>query len=307
VRSKLWRTVALAAATTIVLVASPQLSAMPATAAGWDSTQNNVPLGDPGCSSGSRTATAVALTKEWDYWDSCGGTEVSTSSSGLSATPWGGSHVFRWRKPAGSSQVYQKLNRTFTKDNWPGGSAGPNVPNTGSPANVSGRYVTYRYMPSSDLVLNPSHGWFVAMSFKENYLDANGNWHQDGTGWKVGCNNFTSGYRGIIRCGMTANKSFALASYTNRWVKWEYRVYQGSKDTTGHGGRIELWLDDKLMDTGYESQSHVGSAAFAPLSRTRAWVWVVGQYSSNQITNGVPDYQNTHLTSYVGRSTVTPY
>ena len=78
-----------------------------------------MPLGDAGCSADSRTPTATALAKEWDYWDSCGGAEVSASAEGLPAQPRGGDRVFRWRKPAGNSQVYQKLNRTFTKDNWP--------------------------------------------------------------------------------------------------------------------------------------------------------------------------------------------
>jgi hypothetical protein len=89
-------------------------------------------------------------------------------------------------------------------------------------------------------------------------------------------------------------------------VKFEYRMYQGAKDTTGHGGRIELYIDDRLMDTGYDSEEPVGSAAFAPLSATESWVWIAGQYTSRQMTNGVPDYQNTDVTSYVGLSTVLP-
>jgi hypothetical protein len=269
---------------------------------GWVSDQSAVPLGGAGCSAGSGTVTAVALRKEWDYWDNCGGAVVSVAAEGLPATPWGGDRVFRWHKPAGDSQVYQKLNRTLTKDNWPGGSAGP-VPNTGSPADASGIYTVWQYIPSDRFRLNPGHGWVILSSFKENYTDSAGAWRQDPT-WGLGCNNFS----GPITCSLTPHDSprFSLSAYMNRWVKWEYRMYQGAKDTTGHGGRIELWADGTLLDTGYESQRHVGSAAFAPLSSTRSWVWIAGQYTSNQSTGGIPDYQNTDATSYLGRSSITP-
>jgi hypothetical protein len=208
--------------------------------------------------------------------------------------------VFRWRKPAGDSNVYQKLNRTMTKDNWPGGSGGP-VPNTGSPADVSGIYKVSQYIPSSRFRLNPGHGWVILSAFKENYTDTAGTWRQDPTWW-LGCNNFS----GPILCGLNQSATYPLKDYMDRWVTWEWRVYQGAKDTTGRGGRIELWADGKLLTTGYESQRHVGSAAFSPLSRTHAWIWIAGQYSSNQTTGGVPDYQNTDITSYVGRSSITP-
>jgi hypothetical protein len=276
----------------------------PTAPAGWASSQSSVPLGGAGCNADNRsTATAVALAKEWDYWDNCGGTEVSAAAEGLPAAPGGGDHVFRWYKAAGDSNVYQKLNRTFTKDNWATGSAGPGVPNSGSPADASGIYKVAQYIPSARFRLNPGHAWVILSEFKENYTDSAGNWHQDPT-WQLGCNNMS----GATTCSLSPHNSptFALSSYMDRWVTWEYRIYQGAKDTTGHGGRIELWADGKLLDTGYESQRHVGSAAFGSLSQTKAWVWIAGQYTSNQTTNGVPDYQNTQVTSYLGRSSVTP-
>jgi hypothetical protein len=272
------------------------------TAGAWVSNQSAVPLGNAGCLSDNRsTATAVALAKEWDYWDSCGGTEVSASSEGLPAAPGGSDHVFRWHKAAGDSGVYQKLNRTFTKDNWATGSAGPGVPNTGSPADASGSYKVSQYIPSSRF--NLDRGWVILSEFKENYTNSSGSWVQDPT-WGLGCNTDS----GTARCSLMPHGSttFALSNYMDRWVTWEYRVYQGGKDSTGHGGRIELWADGKLLDTGYESQRHVGSAAFGPLSRTRSWVWIVGQYTSNQTSDGVPDYRNTDVTSYVGPSSVAP-
>ena len=300
-RSTLVRALAVTAATAFVLTASTFRGPTSIAASYWSSDQRGVPIGAAGCSSRSGTATAVALAKEWDYWDSCGGTEVTTAAEGLPSTPWGSDRVFRWRKPAGDPNVYQKLNRTFTKDNWPGGS-GPNVPNTGSPADVSGIYTVWQYIPSARFRLNPGHGWVLLTQFKENYTDSSGRWRQDPL-WRVGCNNFS----GPITCSLSprGSKTFALGQYTDRWVKWEYRLYQGAKDRTGRGGRIELWADGKLLDTGYESQFHVGSAALAPLSRAHAWVWIVGQYSSNQTTRGVPDYQATDITSYIGQSSVT--
>lgn len=300
-RPFLLRVAAVSAAVVLGFVPCVSASAAPE-GPSWVTSMDAVPVGDAGCSADGGGATTAALAKEWDYWDACGGAVVSSAAEGLPAPPWGGDHVFRWRKPAGSSAVYQKLNRTFTKDNWPSGSAGPSVPNTGSPADVSGIYSVWQYIPSARYKLNPGHGWVLPMEFKENYRDSNGTWHQDSL-WGVGCNNFF----GSITCSMSPHTSprFSLGAYTDRWVKWEFRVYQGAKDTTGHGGRIELWADGKKLDTGYESELHVGSAAFGPLSRTEAWVWIVGQYTSDQTTLGVPDFRATDVTSYVGQSTVT--
>jgi hypothetical protein len=261
----------------------------------------DVPLGSAGCSSSSGTPTAKALNKVWDYWDNCGATVVSVASEGLPPTPWKGDRVVKWRKSTGDSNVYQKMNRILTKDNWPSGSG--STANTGSPADVSGRYIVYQYVPSAKFHLNPAHGWVIFSEFKESYNDSSGAWHQDPT-WGVLCDNFS----GSTRCALAPHKSprFPLSDFTDRWVKWEYRLYQGAKDTTGHGGRIELYANDKLMDIGYNSELHVGSATFAPLSSALAWLWIAGQYTSNQSTSGVPDYQNTDVTSYIGLSTIQP-
>jgi hypothetical protein len=284
----------------------------------WSADLSNVPVGSMGASRDSGTATALELRKQWDYWDQTGGTVIAPSTDGLTNPPLGKNLIVKWQKPAGTTvgvadQVYQKLNRTFTSANWPLGSAAP-VAVSGSPANMSGRYVTYRWIPSGDWVLNPAHGWFSIMSFKENYRDSGGGFHQDGTGWKVGGDNF-SGAAGPLRFRMTSKVSFLLSDYMDRWVKFEYRLYQGSDDKTGHGGRIELWADNVLLDTGYEGDpvdgtpsptGHIGSANFVPLAQTEGMIWVVGQYTSNQTTNGTPDYVNTHTTSYVGPSYIAP-
>jgi hypothetical protein len=257
-------------------------------------------LGPAGCNATSDSATTTGLKSAWDYWDSCGADVVSASAEGLPLPPWHGDRVVRWRKPAGSPNVYQKLNRTLTPANWPTSS---DLSDRRSPADVSGSYVVYQYVPSGRFRLNPRHGWVILSLFKENYRDARGASRQDPS-WGLGCNNFS----GTVRCSLTPHTSptFALSDYTDRWVRWEYRLYQGGKDKTGHHGRIELYADDTLLDTGYESQFHVGSAAYAPLDRTTGWVWAAGQYTSNQTTGGVPDYRDTDVTSYVGLSTLLP-
>jgi hypothetical protein len=274
----------------------------------WRADLAGITPGDMGCVSnaGELSATASAVKAQWGYWDNCGGSVVDIAAEGLPAAPWGGDRAIKWHKPAGDSNVYQKLSRSFSQENWPDGK---NVPLGQSPVDVSARYIVYKYLPSDQIKLNPDHGWLVLMSFKENYLDTDSEFRQDGIGWKVGCNNFTPGYAGALRCQMTSKKQFALADYTDRWVKWEYRLYQGARDKSGNGGRVELYADDKLIDFGVEGENgsaHVGSAAFSPLGRTQAWVWTAGQYTSNQVTDGIPDYLDTSMTSYVGLSAVLP-
>src|SRR5664280_3437137 len=174
----------------------------------WWSDQSAVPLGSAGCSTSSGTATANALRKEWDYWDNCGGSEVTTASEGLPPVPGGSDRVFKWYKPLGDDNVYQKLNRTLTRDNWP---MGGETANSQSPADVSGRYIVYQYMPSEKLRLSPGHGWVIPSEFKENYRDMAGTWHQSPT-WGVGCNDFS----GDITCSLTPSGGthFLLSSYT---------------------------------------------------------------------------------------------
>lgn len=294
------------AVTAIVLAASigttpTVVSPAAAATTWWSASLAGAPLGSMGCRSDSGGAVATALRRQWDYWDNCGGSVVTPAAERIAAPPGSTAPVVRWRKAAGDANVYQKLNRTLTKDNWPAG--GSNNVNTGSPADVSGRYEAYLYIPSSDFVLNPGHGWAQLLQFKESYIDASGRWRQDPL-WTLGVNNFS----GSVRGGLSPHgkRPFALSGYMDRWVRWEFRLYQGARDTTGHGGRIELWADGKLLDTGYESELHVGSAARAPLNRTRAWVWIAGPYTSNQTTNGVPDYRGTHVTTYVGPSKIQP-
>ncbi|WP_091411080.1 hypothetical protein [Friedmanniella luteola] len=273
----------------------------PSAAKWWSADLTGIPVGPMNCDKYASTATVLALRKQWNHWDNCGGTVVSPAAEGLPAPPGSRGPVVRWRKPAGDPNVYQKLNRTFTRANWPVG--GTDDTTSGSPPDVSARYQAYLYIPSDDFVLNPEHGWAQLLQFKEDYTDASGRWHQDPL-WAMGVHNFS----GTLQGGLWPHdkRTFDLASYMDRWVQWEFRLYQGDRDDTGRGGRIELWADGELLDTGYESEGHVGSAARSPLSRARAWVWIAGPYTSNQTTNGVPDYRRTHVTTYVGPSRILP-
>jgi len=274
----------------------------------WWADLAGIPSGVMGGSTYSGTTTANALNKQWNYWDVAGGSVSSIAAEGLAATPWGGSQVVKWHKPQGDNvNVYQKLNRTFTREDWPAGAPGaPSTGGTGSPPDVSARYISYQYLPSAKFHLNPGHSWVILNEFKENLLDANGTWHQDAT-WAL-----LAGYSGTYPMrlvgGSHVGPAVPLSRVEDRWVKFEYRLYQGARDTTGHGGRIELYIDDKLFDTGYESELHVGSkSSRAPdLAHTQSFIWIAGQYTSNESTLGVPDSQYTDVTSYVGLSTVLP-
>jgi len=276
----------------------------------WWADLAGIPSGVMGGSTHSGTTTANALNKQWNYWDVDGGSVSSALTEGLSATPWGGSQVVKWHKLSGDNvNIFQKLNRTFTKDDWPAGAPGPpSTGGTGSPPDVSGRYISYQYFPSAKFHLNADHSWIIPNEFKENYYDSSGTWHQDATWFLLAGYSGTFPLRLVMYGGSHVGPTIPLSSIEDRWVKFEYRLYQGAKDSTGHGGRIEVYVDDKLFDTGYESEGHVGSKnSNAPdLAHTQSFIWIAGQYTSNQSTNGIPDSQNTDVTSYVGLSTVLP-
>jgi hypothetical protein len=267
------------------------------------------------CHSGDSgpTGTTVvdALQQHWNYWDMCGLSVVSAAQEGLPEPP-NSDTVLRWDKPYGFPDVYQKLNREFIQ---PGGAtagypAGPTNPitYTTSPADVSGRYIYNAYIDSANTDLATGHAWVVTSEFKENFTDAQ-NVGQQFSYWGFGFDNLSGPTVTGSMLGGGHNVSgprVSMASLSDRWVRFEYRLYQGASDTTGHGGRIELWINGVLFDTGYESELHVGSAGYSPLAQTHSWIWIAGQYTSNQTTNGVPDYMNIKFRSYVDSSQVLP-
>jgi hypothetical protein len=281
-----------------------------------------VPLGpavQPGgyCHSGDNgptgNATTDAVQQQWNYWDQCGLSAVSAAAEGI-APPPNGDTVLRWDKPKGFSQVLQKLNREFIAPGsrsapFPAGPPNEPIAYTTSPADVSGRYIVNQYIDSAHTDLTTGHAWVFLQEFKENYTDATGAGRQDPY-WGFGCDDLAD-YK-TATCSMTGGKHnvegprINMTTISDRWVTFEYRLYQGARDDSGRGGRIELWIDGKLFDTGYEDQMHVGSAGYSPLDKTYSWIWIAGQYTSNQTTDGVPDYQNIAFRSYVDGSQVLP-
>ena len=274
----------------------------------WYSTLQGIPLGDMGTDRWSGTSTANALNQQWNYWDNPGGSAVSAAAEGIPAQPSGDDTLIKWYKAAGGTNEYQKLTDFITSANWPNPRGYP--PPTGTaPPDVSGRYITHLYIPSNRFTLNPSHGWVNFFEMKEDYQDASNVWHQD-PAWQVMCMNYvTPGTNTICIWGGTHNyptvttNNYLFAPFMDRWLTWEQRVYQGSLDTSGHGGRVEWWSNGQLMDTIYESEQHIGPPVFAPdLAHTNSWLYVAGQYSSNQGT----DYMGTDVTTYVGSSYMLP-
>jgi hypothetical protein len=275
---------------------------IPVTPGWWRADPDTAPVGSMGNDSNDGSATSQAVKAMWGFWDMPGASVVNIAGEGLPAAPWGGTRAIKWFKPFAQAEVYQKLSRTFNATNWP---LGNNTATTTSPGDVSGRYITWRYIRSADVTINPSHGWLVLQTFKENYNDPG--FMQNGTGWKVSAN-VDDG----LRVSMTSKVSSALVpNFTDKWIKLEYRVFQGARDLTGHGGRIEFWVNDVLFDTGYEGDAvegtpnptgHVGSAAFVPLSSTLGWIYPIGQYTSDQGT----DWQGTQMTSYIGLTGLLP-
>lgn len=261
----------------------------------WWGGIESVPLGSAGnLSDDTSTTTGLALREIWDYWDMQGLSVVSRSTEGLPTTPWGGDRVLKWFKPYGATYVYQKVNRTFFASNFPSGlpsrlSSRP----AASPADASGRYIVYMYIPSALWHLDTSHAWYVLTEFKENYDSAG--FHQDALAGVTG-NNFS----GTPQFSFSPHNSpsWPLTDITNRWFKIEERVYQDV--------RTEFYLDDVLMDTIPDSTIGAGSGQFSVLSSTDGFIWIAGQYTSNQTTNSVPDTNGIEVTTYIGLSCLLP-
>jgi hypothetical protein len=232
---------------------------------------------------------------EWTYWGQDDTADygvpglVSAKSEGISSPP-AGDRVIKLRhsgrtSPFGADQSSgphneHKLYKQFTAKTWPSGTE-PTNRNDGSPANVSGRYITYLYLRSSQMALT-KHYWSNIMQFKEDYVDVNGRFVSNPSYW-VGFNaddpahpvlNLSSW--GGRHHGPTTN----LTQFYNKWTKFELRVYQGD--------RIQLYINDKLFDTAYNSEYPVGRMDFpgrtgsggSVVSRTLGWTFGVGNYNN---------------------------
>lgn len=273
----------------------------------WWSDIEAVPLGV----AQSGNATSTALKKEWTWFGQPGQEDlygfpeiVSAAQQGVPSPP-AGDHVIKLLHAKGDPAVHHKLYKTFTGANWPSGvELGDGPP----PADASGRYIAFMYVPSSRFTMT-SHGWAIMFMFKETIITTAG-FQQDPTWW-VGVDSFGGPYQYTLNFtqGNRVSKKYDFKSYLDRWVKWEFRVYQGN--------RIEWYLDDQLMDTGYQNEQTVGPICQvggtyrgATITECRGWVFGAGNYTSNQSFSGPsgnePDYNYIDTLVYVDLSTVQP-
>jgi hypothetical protein len=300
-------------------------SGVPIKQAGWWWADiESVPVGTATCNS----TVGNALKLQWDYFGQCGQEDsygsplvVSAAAQGIKPPP-SGDTVVLWDKPLGDSKVWKKLNKTFTASNWTDGHLLSSTESRVTPRDISGRYISYMYIPLNGYSMT-SHGWMLPFQFKEN-IKTQAGYKQDPT-WGVGSNSwgtygqytfYLGGPNNGTGTGHNNQPKYDLRNYMDRWVKWEFRVYQGAKDTTGRGGRIEWWMDDKLMDTGYESEGHIGPLGFnstyqgSPVTGQDGWVFAVGNYTSGQSLSGScgcePDWNYTRTKVYVDLTTLLP-
>ncbi|HEX8226932.1 MAG TPA: hypothetical protein VF572_03630 [Candidatus Saccharimonadales bacterium] len=268
----------------------------------WWSDLESVPLGVVR----PNTTASTELKKHWTWFGQNGQENeygypemVTASSQGIPAAP-AGDKILKLHHARGDTAVHHKLFKTFTTQNWTNGQLVPDGP---SPADVSGRYISYMYVPSAKFSMT-SHGWVNMFQYKENIITTAG-FQQDPT-WLAGVNTTGTPGRYVLKF-RTATYDFT--PYMDKWVKWEMRLYQGQK--------IEWYLNDRLIETGLESQQHVGSRCRvggtyngATITDCKGWVFGVGNYTSNQNLSGScrcePDYNYIDTTVYVDLTTLLP-
>jgi hypothetical protein len=278
---------------------------VPAPVAGWwRSDFSGIPLGTAQAGS----ATSTALNKQWTFFGQPGQEYlygrpqvVSPSAEGIPAAPTG-DRIMKLAHQPGDTATMHKLYKTFTGRSWPSG-AEPYARSGGSPANVSGRYITFIYIPSTlRLSTVDPKGWVNVAQFKEGYTDSSGT-STSNPMWWFGLENFAN--RGPklqmanFRNGNRNRPEIDATPYLDTWLKIEFRLYQGN--------RLELYLDDRLVDTGHQSEFdvgrhyHAGQSADggATVTREEGWVFGVGNYSN-------PACVGDRSTVYVGLSTVLP-
>jgi hypothetical protein len=223
----------------------------------WWSDLETVPLGVAQYVNGSPNPTAAALHALWS-WFGLPGQEhlygltevVSASASGIPAPP-AGDRIWKLGEATQTEALTPKLFKTFTNANWPGG-AEPYCKTCGTPSDISARYIVYQYIPSSTLQLTSS-GWINLMQLKEGYHSTSGNSQSDPT-WYVGINKFSGQYKLNLTHwyeSQPEGPEILAAPYLDRWVKFEFRVW--------HGQKIEWYLDDQLIETGYQHQYPIGN------------------------------------------------
>jgi hypothetical protein len=195
-----------------------------------------------------------------------------------------------------------KLFKTFTGRSWPSG-AEPYDKSAGSPPNVSARYITFEYVPSAlQLSTADPKGWVNMAQFKESYTDSAGASTSNPMWWFGLENNANKGPKLQLANwghGNLNRPEIDAKPYLNTWLKIEFRLYQGN--------RLELYLNDRLVDTGRQSEFDVGrhyhagqsAEGGAVVTREEGWIFGAGNYSN-------PACPGDHSLVYVGLSTVVP-
>jgi hypothetical protein len=286
----------------------PTSSVPPTTAGYWRSDMQSSTALTP--ATGSPAAGA-----EWSGWGQ-GDTNtygvphvVSAAAEGL-PTPPSGDRVVKLRhsgaqSPFGADQAsgphnMHKLYKQFTVKTWPGG-AEPTNRNDGTPDDVSGRYITNLYLPSNQMNFVKGY-WSNIMQFKEDYTGTDGSFNSNPSWW-VGFNAFDPAHPVLNLSssgGAHVGPSIPLNTLTDRWVQFELRLYQHD--------RLELYIDGKLVDTGYDSERRIGRTDYVgqkgtsgnTVAATLGWTFGVGNY-----TNG-NDYPAGASGMYVDLSCVLP-
>ena len=254
----------------------------PPSAAGWWRTDlSAVPLG----TAEDDNPTGTALARQWSHYgqgqeDDYGRPSVvSARADGLPAPPAGGDHTIRLRHSPGDTATHRKLYKSFSADSWPVGTE-PFSQQDGSPKDVSGRYIVYQYISSAELRLT-ERGWINLVQLKEGYATSDGNHTSDPSWWLVAYNRDGRQFLDLAHWGegRFSEPLLDLAPYLDRWVKVEMRVYQQD--------RVEIYLDDKLVDVGRQSQYPVGRMHYiggkvgdVTVTEEQGWIFGAGNYSN---------------------------
>jgi hypothetical protein len=281
--------------------AGPPAAAVHPVASHWWTDLDGIPTG--AAREGSRTGDALG--KVWSHFgqgqeNDYGYPEiVSASQEGLPAPP-AGSQVIKMSHQSGDPATQHKLLNFFTAKTWPNG--GPYHNTDGSPADVSGRYITYLYIPSAPLRLT-QRAWINLAQLKESYSMSNGSNDSDPSWWLVLYNKQGNLVLDLAHWfeSQTGGPMIDFEPYLDQWVKIEMRLYQHD--------RLEIYLNDKLFDTVRDSEYPVGRLHYVgrpvnhhngvTVTREEGWVFGTGNYSN-------PDDPGSNSLVYVGPTTVLP-
>ena len=222
---------------------------------------------------------------------------VSAAQEGLKPPPFGDRVVKLAHQPEDPT-TNQAIYKTFTAGNWPSGVAAETLDY--APSNVSARYVTYLCVPAARFSLS-RQGWTTLVQFTETYTSTDGATSSQ-PAWRVGVGNVAGrpvldvSYAAAWHVGPEAD----FTQYMDRWIKVEMRLYQGD--------RLEVLLDETLLDTAYDDEYPVGRRFFPgaagafgdTVESPRAWT-----ISAGNISNPA-EWQTTSSVVYVDLVTVLP-